>query len=58
MSLGDNGIDQVRLGCHALEEHIATGRVTVVLSIHVGKIWLKINSANHINLTVCMGRLT
>ena len=45
MSLRDNGVDQVRLGCQTLEEHVAARRVTVTLGVHIREIWLQLVSA-------------
>ena len=40
MGLRDNGVDQVRLGGQALEEHVAARCVVVALRVYVGEIWL------------------
>lgn len=48
MGLGDHGVDQVRLSCQALEEHIAAGCVAIAFRVYVREIRLRLDSAIHV----------
>ena len=45
MGLCNNGVDQVRLRRQTLEEHVATCCVAITLGVHIGEVWLRLESA-------------